>query len=121
MTDDSGHSQHDRNRKTVEYTCPMHPEVRSSSPGNCSKCGTRLVPVKMKEGGLTGHESGHVMKPASQMSRWEKFRMSMTIPMAMEQTGVEGRERARLVDLEIRQKFVLALILSIPIFLYWPL
>src|SRR3989449_672959 len=121
MMDDSGHSQHDRNRKTVEYTCPMHPEVRSSSPGNCSKCGMRLVPVKMKEGGMTGHEAGNVMKPASQMSRWEKFRMSMTMTMGMEHTGVAGREMARLMELDIRQKFFFALILSIPIILYSPL
>src|SRR3989449_8027866 len=121
MMDDSGHSQHDRNRKTVEYTCPMHPEVRSSSPGNCSKCGMRLVPVKMKEGEMTGHEAGNVMKPASQMSRWEKFRMSMTMTMGMEHTGVAGREMARLMELDIRQKFFFALILSIPIILYSPL
>ncbi len=28
-----------------EYTCPMHPEVRSSRPGKCPKCGMDLVPV----------------------------------------------------------------------------
>jgi len=27
------------------YTCPMHPEVRSATPGNCPKCGMALVPV----------------------------------------------------------------------------
>ena len=26
------------------YTCPMHPEVQSSSPGKCPKCGMDLVP-----------------------------------------------------------------------------
>jgi Cu(I)/Ag(I) efflux system membrane fusion protein len=29
----------------VEYTCPMHPEVRSATPGTCPKCGMALVPV----------------------------------------------------------------------------
>ena len=29
----------------AEYTCPMHPEVRSPTPGNCPKCGMALVPV----------------------------------------------------------------------------
>ncbi len=27
-----------------EYTCPMHPEVRQDSPGNCPKCGMKLEP-----------------------------------------------------------------------------
>ena len=30
----------------VIYTCPMHPEIRSTKPGNCPKCGMKLVPVK---------------------------------------------------------------------------
>jgi hypothetical protein len=28
------------------YTCPMHPQVRSDKPGNCSICGMELVPKK---------------------------------------------------------------------------
>lgn len=27
----------------ARYTCPMHPEVVSDEPGNCSKCGSKLV------------------------------------------------------------------------------
>ena len=27
------------------YTCPMHPEVRQSSPGNCPRCGMTLEPA----------------------------------------------------------------------------
>lgn len=30
----------------TEYTCPMHPEVRSDKPGRCPKCGMDLVPTK---------------------------------------------------------------------------
>ncbi|MCP5277920.1 MAG: heavy metal translocating P-type ATPase [Thiobacillus sp.] len=29
----------------VEYTCPMHPEVRQLGPGTCPKCGMALEPV----------------------------------------------------------------------------
>jgi Cu+-exporting ATPase len=31
--------------KEVEYTCPMHPEVRQMGPGSCPKCGMALEPV----------------------------------------------------------------------------
>lgn len=29
----------------IEYTCPMHPEVRQKGPGNCPICGMALEPV----------------------------------------------------------------------------
>jgi heavy metal translocating P-type ATPase len=31
--------------KDVEYTCPMHPQVRQIGPGNCPICGMALEPV----------------------------------------------------------------------------
>ena len=32
--------------KAVTYTCPMHPDVVSDSPGNCPRCGMKLVPKR---------------------------------------------------------------------------
>lgn len=29
---------------STSYSCPMHPEVVSDKPGNCPKCGMKLVP-----------------------------------------------------------------------------
>jgi hypothetical protein len=31
---------------TVQYTCPMHPDVVQDKPGNCPKCGLKLVEKK---------------------------------------------------------------------------
>lgn len=31
------------NQQGKKYTCPMHPEVQSDQPGNCPKCGMKLV------------------------------------------------------------------------------
>lgn len=30
----------------VEYTCPMHPEIRQIGAGTCPKCGMALEPVQ---------------------------------------------------------------------------
>ena len=34
----------------VEYTCPMHPEVRQIGPGVCPKCGMALEPATFSRG-----------------------------------------------------------------------
>lgn len=34
--------------KPVTYTCPMHPEIVSDAPGNCPKCGMKLVAKNSK-------------------------------------------------------------------------
>uniref|UniRef100_UPI0035317F71 NAD-dependent epimerase/dehydratase family protein n=1 Tax=Pararhizobium sp. IMCC3301 TaxID=3067904 RepID=UPI0035317F71 len=31
--------------KGLVYTCPMHPDIRQSSPGNCPRCGMTLEPT----------------------------------------------------------------------------
>ena len=44
------HLEHEQDQKKMQkYTCPMHPEVISDHPGNCPKCGMKLVPIKEKK------------------------------------------------------------------------
>src|SRR6266568_9644213 len=35
--------------KKQKYTCLMHPEVITDHPGNCPKCGMKLVPLEEKK------------------------------------------------------------------------
>src|SRR5216110_2968309 len=42
--DDYEHEQ--EQEKKQKYTCPMHPDVVMNHPGNCPKCGMKLVPKK---------------------------------------------------------------------------
>jgi len=44
----AAHGDHNKveNLRQIIYTCPMHPEVRSNKPGNCPKCGMKLVVQK---------------------------------------------------------------------------
>ena len=104
---------------TIKYTCPMHPEIVSDKSGSCPKCGMRLVKVETK----TNHNAhaGHIMGDPSKMGFWEKFKMSMSMTMGMDHTGLAGREMARLMEIDIRNKFFFSLILTIPIILYSPL
>lgn len=104
------------------YVCPMHPEVVSEQPGRCPKCGMSLVPGKGKAPAKQHAEhAGHSMSSTTQLTWWEKFKMSMTMAMGMEHTGLAGREMAALMERDIRNKFWIAFILTIPIIAYSPL
>ena len=41
------------------YACPMHPEVTSSEPGTCPKCGMRLVPSDALPASASDQHEGH--------------------------------------------------------------
>jgi len=43
-------------RAAAIYTCAMHPEVVSEKPGNCPKCGMKLV---LKQDAKTSEHGGH--------------------------------------------------------------
>lgn len=114
------HNHHTMQEKEGSvYTCPMHPEVQQDKPGSCPKCGMRLVKAETK----TDHSAhaGHIMGDPSKMGFWEKFKMSMSMTMGMDHTGLAGREMARLMEIDIRNKFFFSLLLTIPIILYSPL
>ncbi len=42
-----------------EYVCPMHPEVTSTEPGTCPKCGMKLVPATAGAAHGEPHEHEH--------------------------------------------------------------
>jgi CopA family copper-resistance protein len=63
----------------VTYTCPMHPEIHSTKPGNCPKCGMKLIKEKPK--------------PVKQKAIQEKPKMNMpadTIPK--KNMGMDNRK-----------------------------
>lgn len=98
------------------YTCPMHPEIQQDKPGTCPQCGMTLVEKNMDQEGMTHGE--HVMKPIAAMSFWEKLKMSMTMTMGMDHTGLAGRDMAKLMEEDIRNKFFFSLLLTLPILAY---
>lgn len=67
------------------------------------------------------HDQHAHMMNSGKMSRWQKFKMSMTMTMGMDHSGLAGREMAKMMEIDIRRKFFFSLVLSIPIILYSPL
>lgn len=111
--------------KNKTYTCPMHLEVISNQPGNCPKCGMKLEPAEKMDSRKKGPDdhashSQHVMKKVEEMNFWEKLSMGMKMSMGMEHGGLAGREMAKLMEEDIRNKFFFSLILTIPIIAYSP-
>src|SRR5437016_12926180 len=52
----TGEHEHDYDHEQEEkqkYTCAMHPDVITDHPGNCPKCGMKLVPLKEKKRGTS--------------------------------------------------------------------
>lgn len=92
----------------------MHPEVREDKHGRCPHCGMALVRAQDEHSGSHSHS----MKPVSEMSFWEKFTMGMTMTMGMDHSGKEGREMAKLMEEDIRNKFFFSLLLTLPILAY---
>ncbi|KKW35537.1 MAG: hypothetical protein UY83_C0006G0014 [Candidatus Adlerbacteria bacterium GW2011_GWA1_54_10] len=83
----------------VIYTCPMHPEVVKNAPGKCPGCGMDLIPVE------SGSHAGHDMQKMSH----EDHDAAMTNPQI-----------AKKMEKDMRRRFLISLLLSIPISLYSP-
>ncbi len=86
-------------QKTI-YTCPMHPGVIKDEPGLCPGCGMALIPKEI-DGGLTDYD-------VSEMSH-RKHEAAMTNP-----------QMAKKMEQDMRRRFWVSFLLSIPIFLYSP-
>src|SRR4030095_14618292 len=60
------HKHEQEKEKKQKYTCPMHPEVVTEHPGNCPKCGMKLVPMEQKRKHPTLNHSEHAQHRSHQ-------------------------------------------------------
>ena len=78
-TESMQHTSHTPKENTnhgqgVLYTCPMDPDVMQDAPGNCPKCGMKLVPMTSEHEGHEDHAS---------MERDFKRRFFITLPFVI--------------------------------------
>jgi P-type Cu+ transporter len=66
----------------VEYTCPMHPEIRQLGPGSCPICGMALEPVNVSA------ESGPSAELVD-MTRRFRVAVALSIPILLLEMGSE--------------------------------
>jgi Heavy metal binding domain len=100
---DHGHDYDHEQNRTQKYTCTMHPEVVMDHPGNCPKCGMKLVPIKEgkrptpnAQRSTLNHQShashgAHEMHPPSHVGHEMHMEMRSSIdladPMSREGSG----------------------------------
>jgi len=83
----------------------MHPEVRKTEPGKCPGCGMDLILEKKKAPKDFGEHAGHDMQKMSHANH----EMAMTNPAMAKQ-----------MEADMRRRFFVSFLLSIPIFIYSP-
>ena len=93
--------RHDDGHQARKYTCVMHPDVVMGHPGNCPKCGMKLVPMKEEKrptssaqhptsnaenhAGHAGHDSHPHDMPMERMSMQSS--VNIAEPMSRESSG----------------------------------
>lgn len=101
------HAEHETRQEddgSVYYTCPMHPEVIQKEPGKCPGCGMELIAKEVTKEDVEDHV-GHDISKVSH----KDHEAAMTNPQI-----------AKKMEADMRRRFWISFLLSIPIFLYSP-
>jgi len=95
------------------YTCPMHPDVRQPSPGNCPKCGMTLGPVAPVTTPTSTIEYTCPMHP--EVVR-DKPGSCPKCGMALEPRNASTEEDNTELN-DMTRRFKLSVVLALPVFL----
>jgi Cu+-exporting ATPase len=95
------------------YTCPMHPEIRQAQPGNCPKCRMALeIAIASAPGGRTEYVCP--MHPEV-VRQTPGFCPKCGMPLEPRDVSGEEEENQELSDMRLR--FWVSFVLSLPVFL----
>ncbi len=97
---------------TSIYTCPMHPEVRQTGPGNCPKCGMALEPLIVP---VTSASIEYTCPMHPEIVQ-DHPGSCPKCGMALEPRTVQAEEDTSELD-DMTRRFWLSTVLAIPVFL----
>jgi len=76
-------------QQTLMYTCSMHPEIVQDHPGNCPKCGMKLVEKKDLSKGVIHQENDSIMMKHDHMIMTHDSTMMKKDKMMHDSTSVK--------------------------------
>lgn len=91
------------------YICPMHPGVVKDTPGKCPGCGMELIEVKISNIKNQNDRRGDYKKEKTSKGSHAVHEAKMTNPQMAQQ-----------MEADMRRRFWVSFLLSIPILLYSP-
>ncbi len=103
----------DESQGIVEYTCPMHPQIRQIGPGSCPICGMALEPV-MASAEVSGNAE------LADMTRRFWVGLALTLPVLILEMG--GHVTGLSMRVGMQNSNWIQLLLSTPVVLWagWP-
>ncbi|MES2005510.1 multicopper oxidase domain-containing protein [Sediminibacterium roseum] len=78
-----------KSQQSISYTCPMHPEIHAAKPGNCPKCGMKLVVEKLKS---STPSSGSEDPKGMQMDKIDTAAKKQDMKMDHDMGNMEGKK-----------------------------
>ena len=109
-------NQHHHNAHETIYTCPMHPEVVKNEPGKCPGCGMDLIKIPNSKSHMPN--AGHATRAIQTMSH-HGHEAAMPARRSFSGGGTNPA-MAKHMEADMRRRFWVSLVLSIPIVLYSP-
>ena len=77
--------------QSTTYTCVMHPEIHATKPGNCPKCGMKLIKEKPKQQPMQKHDEMQMPKDTAKKKNMDMDNRPMD-NMNMQKDTIKGKE-----------------------------
>jgi heavy metal-binding protein len=108
----TGEHEHDHEhtqekQKNQKYTCPMHPEVVTEHPGNCPKCGMKLVPLKQDKRRTSNAQRSTSKAEATDLNR-PRYKHDQPPSVAAATYGAAGKHEHERMQMEMHSSLNLA-------------